>query len=187
MCFLVLKTLSLNLSVYTIARVQGAKSNFLLCNLVPLYWQTPAEDKGHRLVSCFGRSWGVGITSEATLGSCCCHSSSSCAVILTCRSLRKKPAVIMNFGQSGSKVLGYSLRLPYGTFEERILTTRLWLGSRGNTGNWLWRAQYAQPVCQHSRQTAWQKLNIQYRFASQPKQFKNFRVLDKCLQLKLFF
>ena len=123
------------LSVYNTARVQAAKSNFLFYQLVSLYWLTPAEGKGHRLVPCFCRCRDVELTSEAMLGRCCCHSSSSHSAIFTCGSLRKKPVLIMNFGQSGSKVLSYPLCLPSGAFGQGILTTRQWLGHRGNTGS----------------------------------------------------
>lgn len=87
---LVQKTLSLTLNIYDTPRVEVSKSNFLLYNLVPLYWLTSAENKSNRLVSCFSRNRGVGLTSGAMLGSSCCHSSSSHAAILTCSSLRKK-------------------------------------------------------------------------------------------------
>lgn len=97
------KILSLTLNIYNAARVEVAKSNFLMYDLVPLYCLAPAKGKGHRLVSGFGRSRDVGLTPKAILGSSYCHSSSSHSAILT---LRKKPAMI---GQAGSKVLNYSL------------------------------------------------------------------------------
>lgn len=97
------KILSLTLNIYNAARVEVAKSNFLMYDLVPLYWLAPAKGKGHRLVSGFGRSRDVGLTPKAILGSSYCHSSSSHNANLT---LRKKPAMI---DQAGSKVLDYSL------------------------------------------------------------------------------
>lgn len=57
------------------------------------------------------------------------HGSSSSAATLSCISLRKIPAVIMNLGQSLRKVLSYLLHLSSGILEETVLATRLWLGS----------------------------------------------------------
>lgn len=71
--------------------------------------------------------------------SSCSHGSSSSAATLSCISLRKIPAVIMNLGQSLRKVLSYLLHLSSGILGETVLATRLW-----HRGIWLWGAQYIQ-------------------------------------------
>lgn len=110
--------------------------------------------------------------------SSCSHGSSSSAATSSCISLRKIPAVIMDLGQSLRKVLSYLLHLSSGILEETILVTGLWLVSRGS---WLWRAQYVQ---------LYSSAQFECWFYSQtgftPKQLKNFRILEKRLQLKGF-
>lgn len=155
--------------------MEAAKSNFLQYNVVPLYQLTPVGAIG--LPSCFGRSRGTGTASEAMRTAVLMVYSS--AATSSCRSLRKIPAVIMNLGQSLRKVLSYLLHFSSGLLEETILATRLWLGSRGS---WLWRAQYAQ---------SYASAQFECWFYSQtgftPKLLKNFRVLEKSLQLKGFW
>lgn len=106
-CFLVLKILSLTLSVCDTAKMEAAKSNFLQHNMVPLYQLRPLGHHLVRLPSCFGRSRGVGAASEAMVRSSCSHGSSSSAATLSCISLRRIPAVMMNLDQSLRKALSY--------------------------------------------------------------------------------
>lgn len=108
--------------------------------------------------------------------SSCSHGSSSSAASLSCIS---EEDTCSDY-EVGTVSLGKFLAT-HCTYLPAFLRQLFWPQGCGwgveGTGNWLWRAQYVQ---------SYASAQLEYWFSSQTKQLKNFRALERGLQLKCF-
>lgn len=164
--FLLLNIMSLTLDLCNTARVQVAKSYFLLYRLISMYCLTAAENKDYRQVSCFLWKLGwrvnlcvnIGVLVNQKVLQFKENASSSSSIQTSISAIKSvlfcsRVSVTWTYTTWHLKALSAWLKGGHGKVAEFSVSDcanlmaslwkqfwTLWLGCRENPGNRLWRA-----------------------------------------------